>query len=95
MDKDQQAELREAFRAVGDEFVKAFEQADRMARAAFDDMRKLVGDPPARRPGQESDDEPGGGEPIDAIRKLAALRDDGLITDEEFAAKKAELLGRI
>jgi hypothetical protein len=29
----------------------------------------------------------------DQIRKLAQLRDDGLITDEEFQAKKAQLLG--
>jgi hypothetical protein len=29
------------------------------------------------------------------IAKLAALRDQGAITDEEFAAKKTELLGRI
>jgi hypothetical protein len=29
------------------------------------------------------------------IRKLAALRDDGVLTDEEFAAKKAELLAKM
>lgn len=29
------------------------------------------------------------------IAKLAALRDQGILTEEEFAAKKAELLGRI
>ncbi|WP_017539983.1 DUF4429 domain-containing protein [Nocardiopsis halophila] len=29
------------------------------------------------------------------IRELARLRDDGLVTEEEFAAKKAELLGRL
>jgi hypothetical protein len=33
--------------------------------------------------------------PADAIRQLAALRHEGLITDEEFQAKKAELLARI
>lgn len=32
---------------------------------------------------------------IDQIEELAALRDRGIITEEEFAAKKAELLGRI
>lgn len=41
------------------------------------------------------DDEP---EPVqedvaDQIRKLAALRDEGLLTEEEFASKKKELLG--
>ena len=29
----------------------------------------------------------------DEIRKLAQLRDEGIITDEEFAAKKKQLLG--
>lgn len=29
------------------------------------------------------------------IRKLAALRDDGLLTDEEYESKRAELLARI
>jgi nucleoside-diphosphate-sugar epimerase len=29
------------------------------------------------------------------IKKLAALRDDGIITDAEFDAKKAELLSRL
>lgn len=29
------------------------------------------------------------------LRKLAELRDEGLITEEEFAAKKAELLARL
>lgn len=31
---------------------------------------------------------------VERIRRLAALRDDGLITEEEFEAKKAELLDR-
>jgi hypothetical protein len=33
--------------------------------------------------------------PANQIRKLAELRDEGAITDEEFAAKKEDLLGRI
>lgn len=32
-------------------------------------------------------------DPIEQIQKFAALRDSGLLTDEEFAAKKAILLG--
>jgi len=31
----------------------------------------------------------------DQIRKLAGLHDEGLLTDEEFSAKKAELLSRL
>lgn len=34
-------------------------------------------------------------DPIDTIRRLGALRDDGILTEEEFAAKKAELLARL
>ncbi|WP_285702379.1 SHOCT domain-containing protein [Microtetraspora sp. NBRC 16547] len=32
---------------------------------------------------------------FEALRKLGELRDKGVITDAEFAAKKAELLARI
>ena len=34
-------------------------------------------------------------EPSEQIRKLAKLRDDGILTEEEFEAKKKELLGRM
>ncbi|GLK79950.1 SHOCT domain-containing protein [Methylopila turkensis] len=34
-------------------------------------------------------------DPIELIRKLAALRDAGVLTDDEFQAKKTELLARI
>jgi hypothetical protein len=32
-------------------------------------------------------------DPIEQIRELAALRDSGALTEEEFAAQKAKLLG--
>lgn len=32
---------------------------------------------------------------IDQIRKLAALHEEGILTDEEFSAKKTELLSRL
>lgn len=32
---------------------------------------------------------------IEQIRELGKLHSDGIITDEEFAAKKAELLARL
>jgi hypothetical protein len=31
---------------------------------------------------------------VDQIRKLAQLREEGILTDEEFTAKKTELLAR-
>jgi len=33
--------------------------------------------------------------PTDQLRSLAELRDAGILTDEEFAAKKAEILARL
>jgi hypothetical protein len=32
-------------------------------------------------------------DPIQRLRELASLRDDGILTDEEFAAEKRKLLG--
>jgi hypothetical protein len=32
-------------------------------------------------------------DPIAQLRELAKLRDDGILTDEEFAAQKAKILG--
>jgi hypothetical protein len=38
---------------------------------------------------------PAGDDPIEKIRKLEELKNQGILTDEEFAAKKAELLAEI
>ncbi len=34
-------------------------------------------------------------DPLDALKRLGELRDAGVVTDEEFAAKKADLLAKI
>ena len=34
-------------------------------------------------------------DPVEQIRKLAELRDQGVLTSDEFEAKKADLLGRL
>jgi hypothetical protein len=34
-------------------------------------------------------------DPIEQLRRLGELRDAGIVTEEEFAAKKAEVLGRL
>ena len=34
-------------------------------------------------------------DPIDQIRRLGELRDSGVVSEEEFEAKKAELLARM
>jgi Short C-terminal domain len=43
--------------------------------------------PPAPPPAAAAPD------PIEQIKQLAALRDQGVLTDEEFAAQKTKLLG--
>jgi hypothetical protein len=45
--------------------------------------------PPTAPPAASADD------PYEALRKLASLRDAGVLTEEEFDAKKQDLLGRI
>jgi hypothetical protein len=42
--------------------------------------------PPPAAPEPEDD-------PVARLRELAALRDDGILTDEEFAAEKRKILG--
>jgi putative oligomerization/nucleic acid binding protein len=34
-------------------------------------------------------------DPLDQLRKLAELRDAGIISEDEFAATKADLMGRL
>jgi hypothetical protein len=36
---------------------------------------------------------PGGGDRIEQLKQLAALKEQGVLTDEEFAAEKARILG--
>jgi hypothetical protein len=52
---------------------------------------------PAWRPEvQPAADTPqAGGDIFSSIERLAALRDKGIISEAEFAAKKTELLGRL
>jgi Short C-terminal domain len=86
---ESQEQIRQALRELGQELSKAMEQAQRLARQAADDVSRLVGDPPLRR-GRRAPDSP-----ADLIREIARLRDEGLISEEEFQAKKADLLSRL
>jgi hypothetical protein len=45
--------------------------------------------PPPSPPVQPADD------PVEQLRKLAELKAAGIVTEEEFAAKKAEMLSRL
>ena len=87
---DAQEQARRAFREMMTEFQKAMEQGNRMLRQAGDDLSRWVGHAPATfwRRG----DEPS---PVELIRQLGELRGEGLITEEEFQAKKAELLSKL
>lgn len=90
MSSDPQEQLRKAAREVGKELARAVEQAARLARQAGEDLSRLVGDPhSATRPRPRSES------PADLIRDIGRLRDEGLITEEEFQAKKADLLARV
>ena len=86
---ESEEQVRQALRDLGQELSKAMDQAQRLARQAADDVSKLVGDPPLRRPKRAPDS------PTELIREIARLRDEDLITEEEFQAKKADLLSRL
>lgn len=60
------------------------------------DLQRLVAYVQSRmgRPGS-SPQPPGADDPVAQIRKLGELRDAGLLSDEEFAAKKAQILDRM
>ena len=87
---DQQDQLRQAARDVAAELQRVIDQAGRLARQAGEDFSRLVGDPRTvvpRRPREAG--------PMEAIRDLGRLRDEGLISEDEFQEKKTELLSRI
>jgi hypothetical protein len=86
---DPQEQMRQAARDVAQELQRALDQAARLARQAKDDIARLVGDPIANVRARKADG------PTDMIREIGRLRDEGLITEEEFQAKKADLLSRV
>jgi hypothetical protein len=59
-------------------------EASQLIRSESESRRQRAGAAPAAEP-----------DVTEQIAKLAALRDQGALTEDEFAAKKAELLGRI
>jgi Short C-terminal domain len=50
-------------------------------------------DAPPPPPAQAPMAAPPAPDPIEQLKQLAALRDQGILTDEEFAAQKTKLLG--
>lgn len=53
-------------------------------------LRILIAEAHESTPAQAA---PTATDPVDQIRKLAALRDEGILTEDEFTAKKHQLLG--
>ncbi|MEW6583190.1 MAG: SHOCT domain-containing protein [Actinomycetota bacterium] len=81
-------DLRRQLGEIAQELGRVLEQAGRVAREAARDVGGWAGRGavPPRPPGTS---------PVEAIRQLGELRDAGLITEQEFQAKKADLLSRI
>ena len=82
-------QMRQAARDVGQELQRVIDQATRLAKQAGEDLSRLVGDPRTMRAKRRPDS------PAELIREVGRLRDEGLITEEEFQAKKADLLSRV
>ena len=77
---------------MGQELSRVIDQATKLAKQAGEDLSRLVGDPrAAMRPRPRGPET----QPADLIREIGRLRDEGLITEEEFQAKKADLLSRV
>ncbi|MBI2684392.1 MAG: SHOCT domain-containing protein [Actinobacteria bacterium] len=83
-----QDDLIRAVKEIGQEFGRIAEQAGAFMK---DSAQQFAGKLPFGT--SKSEDAPA--DPIEAIRSLGGLRDAGLLTDEEFQAKKRELLERI
>ena len=81
--------MRQAARDVGQELQRLIDQATRLARQAREDLSRLFGDPISMRSRKAADG------PAEMIREMGRLRDEGLISEEEFQAKKADLLSRV
>ena len=84
---DTNDDLRKALKEIGQEIVKLLERAGGMAKETAGDVSRWAG----QAVGHDS----GGGAALDQIERLGVLRDKGFLSDEEFQAKKAELLKKI
>jgi Short C-terminal domain len=81
---ESQEDIRRSLREIGQEIARLLEQAKALMKDAAGDASKWAGKVVG------SDDSP-----LDQIERLGELREKGFVTDEEFQAKKAELLKKI
>jgi hypothetical protein len=77
-------------KAAASQAQAADAQADAQQQAQIDQLQQQVAAqqaPAAPAPGSALDDQ------LVQIQKLSSMKDQGLLTEEEFAAKKAQILG--
>lgn len=78
----QQAKAQQAADAQAYQDQQAYEQQQAMAQQAA-----------AQQAAAQPAPAPAGDDTITQLKELAALKDQGILTDEEFAAQKAKILG--
>jgi len=66
-------------------------QADRWSQQEYDQQQQYQ--QPAYQEPPPPPSEPAGPDPIEQLKELGALHEQGILTDEEFAAQKAKILG--
>jgi hypothetical protein len=63
-------------------------QANRWSQQEYEQQQQYAPPPPAPAPAPAS-----GGDRIQQLKELAGLKEQGVLTDEEFAREKARILG--
>jgi hypothetical protein len=63
-------------------------------RWAGDEPQQAYQEPPPQQYAPPAPAAPAAPDPIDQLKELAALKDQGILTEEEFASEKAKILGR-
>ncbi len=91
---DSKDEAQRALREMLDELGRAAEQAKKLARQIAEDVGGYVALPERLKPKRDAASA-SQVSVADSIRDLAALHQEGLITEAEYNAKKSELLGRL
>jgi hypothetical protein len=81
----------------GDRCVVFYDPAARETRngITFDPVPGFVAAAPARASADDGDADGDGDDPLDKIAKLGELRDQGIVTSEEFEAQKKRLLDEL
>jgi hypothetical protein len=77
-------ELRQSLKEIGQEIMKLLDKAGGMARETAGDVSRWAG----KAVGGDDD-------ALNQIERLGQLREKGFVTEEEFQAKKTELLKKI